>query len=210
MTDASPSTPSASSSSSSSYAPSSPSSSRRPGPPVWFALLGGLGILAAVVVILLEVLGVGVNVLVPGVNTSPAPAGSAAALTHDRVALALQAASFQVQDPNTPFRTGETPTLLGTPRRLIQAVIPSDPQHGIVVIYQFADANSADAAGRDFWAFLHSGTGAIAYPADAQFVLRRMGTTLIFFPWSPTVSPDPEIARLASVLDGLGSPLTGQ
>ena len=185
-------------------------SSRRPGPPMWFALIGGLGILAGVVVILLEMLGVGVNVAVPGVNTSPGPAGSAAALTHDRVALALQAASFQVQDPNTVFRTAETPTLLGTPRRLLQAVIPADPQHGVVVIYEFADANAADAAGREFWSYLHSGSGAIAYPADAQFVLRRMGTTLIFFPWSPTVSPDPEVARLAAVLEGLGDPLTGQ
>jgi hypothetical protein len=37
-----------------------------------------------------------------------------------------------------------------------------------------------------------------------------MGSTLISFSWSPTVSPDPEVARLASVLEGLGNPLTGQ
>lgn len=195
--------------SSSSASPSS-APSRRPGPPIWFALIGGLGILAGFVVIAFEMLGIGVGVVVPGVNTSPAPAGSAAALTHDRIALALQAASFQVQDPNATFRTGETPTLLGTPRRLIQAVIPGDPQHGIVVIYEFADANAADAAGREFWSYLHTGTGAIGYPPDEQYVLRRMGTTLIFFPWSPTVSPDPDVARLASVLSGLGNPMTGQ
>ena len=182
---------------------------RRGGPPVWFAVLAGLGILAGLMLILLEVLGVGVGLVVPGVNTSPAPAGSAAALTRDRVALALQDASFQVQDPNTDFRTGETATLLGTPRRLLQAVIPSDPTHGFIVIYEFPDANAADAAGREFWTYLHSGTGGIGYPQDAQFVLRRMGSTLIFFPWSPSVSPDPAVARLASVLDGLGNPLTG-
>lgn len=185
-------------------------SGRRAGPPVWFALAGGLGILAGIVVIALSAFGVGVGVMVPGVNTSPAPAGSAAALTHDRLALALRAASFQVQDPNTPFRPSETPTLLGTPRRLLQAVIPSDPQHGVIVIYEFADANAADAAGREYWAFLHSGTGAVGYPSDEQFVLRRMGSTLIFFPWSPSVSPDPEIARLASVLSTQGDALTGQ
>lgn len=196
-------TPSASS------APGSAPSGRRVGPPVWFAVLGGLGILAGLVVILLSAFGVGVGVMVPGVNGSPAPAGSAAALTHDRLALALQAASFQVQDPNTPYRPSETPTLLGTPRRLLQAVIPSDPQHGIIVIYEFADANAADAAGREYASFLHSGTGAVGYPADEQFVLRRMGTTLIFFPWSPSLSPDPEVARLASVLSAQGSPLTG-
>ena len=182
---------------------------RKAGGPVIFAVIAGLGILAGLVIIVLEVLGVGVNVVVPGVNTSPAPAGSAAALTHDRVALALGDASFQVQDPNVGFRTGETALLLGTPRRLIQAIVPADPTHGFIVIYEFPDANAADAAGREFMSYLHSGTGGIGYPADAQFVLRRMGSTLIFFPWSPTVSPDPEIARLASVLSGLGNPLTG-
>jgi hypothetical protein len=190
--------------------PSGAPSARRGGPPVWFALIGGLGILAGVVVIVLQVVGVGVGVVVPGVDTSPAPAGSAAALTHDRVVLALENASFQVQDPNTAFRTGETATLLGTPRRLLQVVVPSDPQHGYIVIYEFPDATAADAAGQEFWAYLHSGPGAIAYPQDAQFVLRRMDATLIFFPWSPTVSPDPAVARVASVLEGLGNPITGQ
>jgi hypothetical protein len=37
-----------------------------------------------------------------------------------------------------------------------------------------------------------------------------MGATLIFFPWSPAVSPDPEVARLASTLEGQGDPLTSQ
>jgi hypothetical protein len=189
---------------------SSPAKGRKAGPPVVFAVIAGLGILAGLAVILLELFGVGVNVVVPGVNTSPAPAGSAAALTHDRVALALEDASFQVQDPSVGFRTGETATLLGTPRRLLQAIIPADPTHGFIVIYEFADPNAADAAGREFAAYLHSGTGGIGYPADAQFVLRRMGSTLIFFPWSPAVSPDPSVARLASVLAGLGNPLTGQ
>jgi hypothetical protein len=197
-------------------APSSPSatpagaSPRRAGAPLLFAALAGLGILAGLVVILFSVLGVGVDVMVPGVNTSPAPAGSAAALTRDRVALALQDASFQVQDPTTDFRTGETATLLGTPRRLLQAVIPSDPQHGYIVIYEFDGAGAADAAGQEFWQYLHSGTGAIGYPQDEQFVLRRMGSTLIFFPWSPSVSPDPAVAHLASVLGGLGNPVSGQ
>ncbi len=190
-------------------APGTAASGRRAGPPFWFAILAGLGILAGLALVLLEVMGVGVNVVVPGANTSPAAAGSAAALTRDRVSLALESASFVVRDPNTDFRPGETPTLLRTPRLLLQAVIPSDPTHGFIVIYEFADADAADAAGREFWAYLHSGTGAIGYPQDEEFVLRRMGTTLIFFPWSPTVSPDPAVARLASALGGLGSPLAG-
>ncbi len=187
-----------------------PGARGRGGPPLLFAVLAGIGLLAGVVSLLFELLGVGVRVGGPGADGTPPPPGAAAQLTHDRVALALEGASFQVQDPQVPFRTGETATLLATPRTLLQAVLPADPQHGDVVIYEFADNNAADAAGREFWAYLHSGTGGIGYPADAQFVLRRMGQTLIFFPWSPTVSPDPSVARLASVLAGLGSPLSGQ
>ncbi len=187
-----------------------PGARGRGGPPLLFAVLAGIGLLAGVVILLFELLGVGVRVGGPGVDATPSAAGAAAQLTHDRVALALEGASFQVQDPQVPFRTGETATLLATPRTLLQAVLPADPQHGYVVIYEFPDNNAADAAGREFWGYLHSGTGAIGYPADAQFVLRRMGQTLMFFPWSPTVSPDPSVARLASVLAGLGSPVAGQ
>jgi len=182
---------------------------RRTGPPLWFALIAALGILAGVAVIALQVLGIGVRVAMPGVSASLRPAGSPAAMTRDRVSLALEDAGFQVQEPTVPFRPGETATLLSTPRLLLQAVVPADPSHTFVVVYEFGDADAADAAGREFWAYLHSGTGRIGYPQDAQFVLRRMGQTLIFFPWSPAVSPDPEIARLASVLGGLGSPLSG-
>lgn len=183
---------------------------RKGGPPVWFAVIAAVGIAIGVLIILLEVLGIGISVGARDVNTTPAPAGSAAALTSDRVMLALQDAGLQVQQPNTDFRTSETPTLLATPRRVLQAVVPADPSHGYIVIYEFPDANAADAAGREYSAFLRSGTGAIGFPRDEQFVLRRMGNTLIFFPWSPSVSPDPSIAQVSSVLGGLGEPLTGQ
>ncbi|MFN8630661.1 MAG: hypothetical protein U0838_10185 [Chloroflexota bacterium] len=46
----------------------SASKGRRAGPPLWFAALAALGLLAGVVIIALELLGIGVNVVVPGVN----------------------------------------------------------------------------------------------------------------------------------------------
>lgn len=180
---------------------------QRGGPPIWFALFGLGGLLLGVLLIGAELLGLRIGV--PGVSATIPPTGAAAQLTHDRVQAALQAAAYQVQDPQTAFRPGESPALIGVPRRLIQAVLPSDPQGGYIVIYEFADNNAADAAGRDFARYLGSGTGAIQYPGDEQFVIRRMARTLIFFPWSPSVSPDPEMARLAATLEALGNPLTG-
>ena len=189
-------------------APGADGAARRGGPPLWFAAIAVLGILAGLLLVLAEVLGLRIDV--PGVSATTPPTGAAAQLTHDRVQAALEAASFQVQDPVTTYRPGESPSLIGVPRRLLQAVLASDPQGGYVVIYELPANGEADAVGRDFAAHLASGTGAILYPRDAQFVIRRMGQTLVFFAWSSTVSPDPSVARLASVLEGLGDPLTGQ
>ena len=77
------------------------------------------------------------------------------------------------------------------------------------MIYEPPSNDDADRVGRDFAAHLAAGPGAIQYPRDARFVLQRVGQTLVFFPWSPTVSPDPEVARLASLLGGIGIPVTG-
>ena len=40
-----------------------------------------------------------------------------------------------------------------------------------------------------------------------MIVLRRVGQTLVFFSWSPLVSPDPEMARLAATIDTIGEPV---
>jgi len=180
---------------------------RRGGPPAWVAILAVGSMLLAVLLIVAQALGIGGQL--PGVGATVPPAGAASQQAHDVVKAALEQASFQVQDPLTAYRPGESPTLIGVPRRLVQAVLPSDPTGGYVVIYEFAGANEADAAGRDFVAYLHSGTGAIQYPADEQFVLRRIGTTLVFFAWSPALSPDAEVARMAATIDKVGNPLTG-
>jgi hypothetical protein len=178
----------------------------RGGPPLWFAVLGIGGLVLAVILIAAQALGIGT-----GGSTAPAtipPAGAAAARTRDLVARALGDASFQVTDPQTPYRPGESPGLIDVPRLILQAVLPSDPTGGYIVIYELSSNNEADRAGRDFAAYLAGGTGAIQYPRDAQFVLRRVGQTIVFFPWSPSVSPDPEVARLAGVLATVGEPLT--
>ncbi len=180
---------------------------RRGGPPAWMAILAVGSMLIAVLLIVAQALGIGGRL--PGVGATVPPAGAASQQAHDFVKAALEQASFQVQDPLTAYRPGESPALIGLPRRLVQAVLPSDPAGGYVVIYEFAGPNEADAAGRDFLAYLHSGTGAIQYPPDEAYVLRRIGSTLVFFAWSPSVSPDPEVARMAATLEKVGNPLTG-
>jgi len=176
---------------------------RRGGPPAWFALLAIGSLAVGAILILLTLLGVGVGG--PAPEPTIAPAGQAAEHTRDLVATTLEAAAFQVQDPQTPYRPGESSSLVDVPRLLLQAVLPADPHHGYIVIYELPSSDEAAQVGRDFRAYLASGTGAIQYPRDAQFVLQRVGSTLVFFTWSPSVSPDPEVARLAATLETIGT-----
>ncbi len=179
---------------------------RRGGPPLWFALIGIGGLVVGIVLIAASALGIGF-----GGSVAPAtmaPTGQAAQYTHDLVTMTLTDAGFQVIDPQTPYRPGESPALIDVPRRVVQAVLQSDPDKGYVVIYELPSNGEADQVGKDFVSYLASGTGAIQYPRDEQFVVRRVGSTLVFFSYSPLVSPDPEMARLASTLATIGEPVT--
>jgi len=175
----------------------------RGGPPLWFTIIaiGSLGVAVLLLVLQLAGVGVGVGVATPTI----APTGQASEVTRALVTSALEAAAFQVRDPQTPYRPGESPDLVNAPRRLAQAVLPEDPQGGYVVIYELPSPNDADRVGRDFLAYLGSGTGAIQYPRDTKFVLRRVGQTLVFFPWSAEAAPDAKLAEMAAALENVGT-----
>jgi hypothetical protein len=171
-----------------------------------FAVLAIGSLVLGALLILVSALGIGIG---PGASSTMPPTGQAAQLTRDIVAEALGAASFQVQDPRTKYRPGETAYLSRVPRRLLQAVLPDEPQGGYVVVYELPSNGEADRVGRDFAAYLASGTGAIQYPRDTKFVIRRQGSTLVFFAWSPTADADPRVADMAAALETVGVPLTG-
>ena len=177
----------------------------RGGPPLLLAGLALGSLVLGALLILAQVLGIGAG---PGTTPTQASGGQAARLTHDLVIRALGEASFQVQDPPNDYRPGESPELYSVPRGLVQVIIPSEPRGEFVVIYELPSANEADRVGREFAAYLGGGPGAIQYPRDSQFVLRRVGPTLMFFAWSPSVSPDPRVAELAAVLGTIGTPVT--
>ena len=179
---------------------------RRGGPPGWFILIAIGSLAAGALLVLLSALGITVS----GPRPAPTitPTGQAAQRTWDQVASALGDASFQVQDPVTQYRPGESPALQDVPRRLLQVILPSEPGGGYVVIYELPTNGEAEDVGQDFAAYLASGTGAIQYPRDTQFVLRRVGQTLVFYPWSAEANPDPRVADLAAALETVGVPIT--
>jgi hypothetical protein len=180
---------------------------KRGGPPRGFTIVAGGSLLVAVLLLALQVLGIGIGVRVA--TPTIAPTGQASEVTRALVVKALQDAAFQVQDPQTEYRPGESPDLVDVPRRLVQAILPEEPQGGYVVVYELPSANEADRVGRDFRAYLGSGPGAIQYPRDTQFVIRRVGQTLVFFPWSAEASPDARVAEMAAALETVGTDVAG-
>jgi hypothetical protein len=178
---------------------------KRGGPPLWFAIIAIGTFAVAVLLLVLGVMGIGVGVRVA--SPTIAPAGQASEVTGGLVTAALEAAAFQVRAPQTDYRPGESPELITAPRRLVQAILPEEPGGGYVVIYELPSANEADRVGRELLAYLGGGTGAIQYPRDTQFVLRRVGQTLVFFPWSAEASPDARVAEMAAALETVGTPV---
>ena len=75
---------------------------------------------------------------------------------------------------------------------------------GFIVVYEFSDAGTASTAGNELAEYLGSGPGRVQFASDTRFVLRQLGTTLVFFPWSPGSSPDPRAPKIEEALRTLG------
>lgn len=184
-------------------APGDAGARKRGGPPLWFTIVAIGSLVVAVLLLVLQGLGIGVGVRVA--TPTIAPTGKATEVTSALVVKALQDAAFQVQEPKVGYRPGESPDLVSVPRRLVQAILPEEPLGGYVVIYELPSAGEADRVGRELRTYLGGGTGAIQFPRDSQFVIRRVGQTLVFFPWSAEASPDARVAEMAAALETVGT-----
>ncbi len=171
-----------------------------------------LGITALVVVgFLAIVVVVGGPGAAPGSPTFPpagataAPAGSEALATRGDVAAALAAQGMHIEDVVSAYRPAEAPRLAVAPRIVVRAVIPTDPEHGRVVIYEFLDSAVATGAAREQAAYGACGVGRVQFPPQTQFSLRVVGSTVVFYAWSSTDSPDPgRLTAVATALATLG------
>jgi len=129
------------------------------------------------------------------------------ALTQAQVVRALSAAGLALTAARLPFRPPEPPDLMAVPRAVFQAVLPADPTHGYIVVYQLRDEATAATAGRELADYLATGYGRTQFPPDANHVLRQFQTTLISFSWSPANSPDPNTSKIADALQTVGTPI---
>jgi hypothetical protein len=119
---------------------------------------------------------------------------------------ALGAAGYQVGDPRIPYRTAESARLAGAPRRVVQVLLPDEPEHGFISIYEFPDPATARVAGEEEAVYLASGPGRVQFQPDTRLTLRQLGTTLVFYAWSPANAVDQErSAGIQRVLETIGT-----
>ncbi len=148
----------------------------------------------------------------PPIGATTRPAGAAAAVTRSSVVGVLSGQGLQAEDVLSPYRPAEAARLAAAPRIVLRAVIPSDPDHGRVVIYEFLSTAEATAAAQEQAGYVGSGVGQVQFQPDAQFVIRVVGSTVVFYAWSLANSPD--VARAVAIgaaLEtlGFGAPVPG-
>lgn len=141
----------------------------------------------------------------PPIGVTPAPAGDATAAARTEVVGALAQLGLQATEAVRAYRPPEGPLLSAAPRTVLQASLPDDPEHGYIVIYAFGSPTEAAAAARDHAAYVSTGPGRIQYPPATRFVLRIVGSTVVFFDWSPDVSTDDRTRNIEDALLRIGS-----
>jgi hypothetical protein len=141
----------------------------------------------------------------PPVGASPPPVGAVTAAAREAVANALSVEGLEVVDAATAYRPGEGPLFAAAPRSVIQVTLPDDPAHGYIVLYAFASPQAALAAATDQAAYIASGPGRVQFGTDARFTLRVLGSTAVFFWWSPANSPDSRTPTIDLALAQVGT-----
>ena len=146
----------------------------------------------------------------PTTRPSVVPAattGQAVAQTRTAIEQALGSRQVLLQDPATPYRPGEAPLIARVPRDVYQAVLPQDPTHGYIVVYEFPDERTAQAGAEAQAAYVSSAVGRVQFAFGTQFVVRQLGRTVIFYA-DPPESPDAQAPDVAEALRTVGTEIT--
>ncbi len=136
--------------------------------------------------------------------SAPPTTGPAAAGTRAAIADALGARRVQLQDPPVAYRPAEPPAVAGVPRAVYQAVLPDDPAHGYIVVYELPTPAQAAAVAEAQAAYVGSPVGRVQFAVGTQFVVRQLGSTVIFYA-DPPDSPDEQAPDVAEALRSVGT-----
>jgi len=142
----------------------------------------------------------------PQPDPTPRPTISPAVeATQVQLAGALQARGIVLEATQLVARPGEPPALAAVPRTAFRAILPDDPAGGLIAVYELPDLVAAATAAADLAAHVTSGPGRVQYPPDVRHVIRQVGSTVVFFAWSPASSPDARTAEVAAAVATVGT-----
>jgi hypothetical protein len=117
---------------------------------------------------------------------------------------ALGTHNLVLSDSQAPTRPAESALLASAPRAVYQVILPADPSHGFIVVYEFPDAGRAAEAAAEEQRYLGTGPGRVQTPQGTVYVLRQLGTTVIVYSWLPAAAPDPATPGIQAALETLG------
>ena len=140
----------------------------------------------------------------PPIGSTPGPAGDTTAAATNQVIGALATVGLQAAVTNHAYRPPEGPLLAAAPRTVLQVTLPDDPSHGYIVVYSLIDTQTAQAAASDMGVYIASGVGHIQFIANSRFVLRVIGSAVVFFTWSPDNAPDGRTHLIEDALATVG------
>ncbi len=132
-------------------------------------------------------------------------------LCRNQLSATLRAAGFDLVQPASAVRPAESPLLTAAPRTVGQVLLPGDPGHGFIVLYEFPDPATAYTAAEQEATYLAGGEGKIQFVPDTRFTLRQDGSCVLFYSWSPSNSTDPRSPAIETTLDtfGVAIPIPG-
>jgi hypothetical protein len=135
----------------------------------------------------------------PGRTVSPA-------VNQTRIELvrALGIHNLVLTDSQAPVRPAEASLLAAAPRAVYQVILPKDPTHGYIVVYEFPDPASAAAAAAQQQAYLATGPARVQTPLGTVSIIRQVGSTVVFYGWLPAGSPDDSTPGIQAALETLG------
>ena len=163
-------------------------------------------------------LALGFAVLLAACGTTEAPIGSlpvasvgpgrtvSPAVNQTRIELvrALGGHNLVLTDSQAPVRPAEAPLLAAAPRAVYQVILPKDPSHGFIVVYEFPDPARAAAAAAEEQAYLATGPARVQTPLGTVSIIRQVGSTVIVYNWLPQGSTDDTAPGIQAALETLG------
>jgi hypothetical protein len=140
----------------------------------------------------------------PPTGVTPPPAAGRTDAARAEVVQALAAAGIQAREPDRAYVPPEGARFAGAPRTVIQVQLPTEASPRFVALYAFDSPAEASAAAAEQAAHVARGPGKVYFPSDSHFVIRQLGSVVLFFTWSPS-NADPSAMAIETALQTIGT-----